>query len=73
MPFGMSCQRPGTSGFRLLARFALWEWANLKNDDGVVCAFVLGWVFNLKRWQADPNDDTGPRSHSASAAEYEPC
>lgn len=41
----------------LLARFDLWEWSNLKTTVVWFVTFVLGWVFNLKRWEADPNED----------------
>jgi hypothetical protein len=40
----------------LLARLDLWRLSNLKTTIVWFGTFVLGWIFNLKRWDADPND-----------------
>lgn len=41
----------------LLANFDLWELANLKTTIVWFGTFVLGWMFNLNRWDADPNEN----------------
>jgi hypothetical protein len=39
----------------ILARFDLWRLDNLKTTIMWFGAFVLGWLFNFKRWEADPD------------------
>lgn len=39
-----------------LERIDLWEIANLKTTIIWFVTFALGWMFDMKRWEADPND-----------------
>lgn len=40
----------------LLAVIGPWGFANLKATIIWFIAFALGWMFDMKRWEADPND-----------------
>ncbi|WP_372786000.1 hypothetical protein [Phenylobacterium sp.] len=40
----------------LLERLDLWRLANLKTTLVWFGTFVLGWMFDLKRWESDPDD-----------------
>lgn len=40
----------------VLGQLKLWELANLKATLVWFVTFVLGWIFDLKRWDADPNE-----------------
>lgn len=40
-----------------LARFDLWELANLKTTLIWFFVFALGWMFNVKRWENDPSEN----------------
>lgn len=43
----------------LLAHLGLWRVGNLKTTLIWFVTFVLGWLFDLKRWDADPNAAAG--------------
>ena len=40
----------------LLEKIGIWEIANLKTTIIWFVTFAFGWMFDMKRWEADPND-----------------
>lgn len=41
----------------VLARHGLWEIENLKTTIIWFVSFAIGWMFNVKRWEGDPNEN----------------
>lgn len=46
-----------TGSVWLLARLGLWDLGNLKTTVIWFVAFAMGWMFNVKRWEGDPNEN----------------